>query len=145
MASPQQVALATVSSDTTTYTKLVLTPGHDGPSAETCIPSQACVVGGMLNGSSGTATIRFVLKGALSTEIRRHVTVTLTADSSIEDHPDGSTGGNYRATASPESVDLLGHGMLDPDSNQPLDWYVGVSAYTTVTAGRLDLFYTRAI
>lgn len=145
MASPQQVALASASSDTTTYTELTLSPGGDGPSAAASIPTQACVVGGALNGNAGTATVRFVLRAALSTEIRRHVTVTLTADSSIEDHPDGATGGNYRATASPESVDLLGHGMLDPDSNQPLKWYVGVSAYTTVTAGRLDLFYTRAI
>lgn len=142
----QSITLGSAAADSTAYTQLTLSPGRDVPNGGHDLGSQVAVLGGMLNGNSGNATVQFILRSTVAgTVIRRHVTVTLTAVAAPEDHPDGTTGSNYRATASPATVDLAGHGELDPTNNAPLAWYVGVTAYTTVSAGRLDVVTTRAI
>lgn len=141
----QSITLGSASADTTTYTLLNTSSGTDVSSSDNCLGSQAAIIGGMLNGNSGTATVQFVLRSTRAgSVIRRVVTVTLTA-TAIKDNPDGSTGSNCVVTSSPATVDLGGHDEIDPDTKAALAWYVGVSAYGTVTAGRIDIVTLRAI
>jgi hypothetical protein len=141
----QQITLGSASANTTGYTKLIAAGGDPmAPAGDTRLSAQAAILGGSLNAASSTATLQFVLMDEAHTEIRRRVVATATTGT-IEDHPDGSTGTSYSATFSPASIDLAGVGEPDPDTGQPLEWFVGVSAYATATGGRLDVTYVRNI
>lgn len=139
MAKPDQSITDTSASvDTTTYTQVACdAPDTDGKGGH-----NACRVAASCNASSGSATVRFVLRD--TARVYFAYTLTLTP-SSVRTALAGASG-DYNATVTGgtgggEWIDLFG--MSADRSGQAPKWYVGVSALSTVSSVTLDLFFAR--
>lgn len=137
---------AAASVDTSTYTMVVQSVGNEAPTGARDLGHQAVRVSGSFsNGSTDTATVRFVLRGARSTSSIVS-SVTLTGAANARRMGQNGASGGYEAVfdGDPKKcyVDLHGAG-IGQDGDQ-YRWYVGASA---VSAGTLTLYLepTRAI
>jgi hypothetical protein len=134
----QSITDTSASTDTTTYTALAC----DAPDSSITTGHNACRVMASCNASSGTATVRAVLKDA--SRVYRAYTLTLTP-TTVRTGPDGSTG-DYVAevtggVAGGEWLDL--GGMSSDRSGQSPKWVIGVSAFSTVSSVTLDLYFAK--
>lgn len=149
MAFPQTVTITTASAnyntvDTTTYTKINLTPGKDAPTGHSELGHQLMRVIASCNHAAGAlTTLRFVLKD--SDRVYKVVTPTLTV-TALRQGTDGASG-NYLMTVVADSsdfIDLTGHRAASADGPE-IAWYVGMTGtFTNATSLRLDLFPIRA-
>jgi hypothetical protein len=143
MAKPDQSFTdASASTDTTTYTLVTCAPPSDIPK-ESGDGHHAMRVGGSCDQSSGTATVLCVLRSAS----RVYKVVTLTFTPSATRTVPGGGSGDYVATVTGGNglgdwVDLYGADNGNP--KDPLKWYVGVSAFSTVTSVQIDLYFVRS-
>lgn len=143
MARPNQsVTDASASTDTTTYTRVAIIPPDDEPK-EMGSGHNTMRVCASANASSGTATVRLVLKD--SARVYRAYILTLTP-SAVRTAPAGSSGDYVcdvtGGVAGGEWVDL--YGATSSLESNPLEWYIGVSAFSTVSSVTMDLFFARS-
>ena len=143
MALKQTVTKTSASTDISTYTTVNLNVAPDCPTGSNALGHQAARIGGTLNASGGSATVRFALTDG--TTVYKVVDVAFT-DSAVRTAIAGSSG-NYIATVAATNadyIDLLG-ADAKADSAKPTYWVVGLSALTTATSVTIDIYPTRCI
>jgi len=138
----QSITDTSASTDTTTYTEIQAVAPSDVPK-EAGDGHHSMRVCGSCNASSGTATVRVVLRS--SSRVYRSYSLTFTP-SSTRTAPAGSSG-DYVAEVTGgvgggEWVDL--YGATSPNAADPIRWYIGVSSFSTVSSVTIDLFFSRS-
>lgn len=146
---PITVTITTASNaDTSTYTKIPLSPGKNVPTGNPALGDQVMRICASIDTSGGTAAaLRFVLRSASRVYKVTVVTVTvITSPGAIRTGIDGSSG-DYLMTVAGDAndfIDLSGH--CNAGTPDEVAWYVGLAGAFggSATSLRLDLFPVRA-